>query len=84
MVKERSARCPCFLDRAEQVVPRCLEFGDALILGGPHHVVVANAQVLQVSEDLPGRVAGAVHSVTVQLTVALMAARAWNRAGHHA
>lgn len=41
------------VDRVEQLVPRRLEFRPALFLEDLHHVVVADAEVLKVGEDLP-------------------------------
>src|ERR1700689_4268928 len=56
-------------DRVEQLIPRCLELRDALVLENLHHVVVADAERFEVLEDLAGRVVSTVHRVAAQLAV---------------
>jgi hypothetical protein len=67
------ARAPRFLDRVERLVPRCLEFRYAFVLDDLHHIAVADTELLQVGEDLPGRIVGAA-TVSPWLAVALMVA----------
>src|SRR5262249_29873219 len=51
------------LDRPEQLVPRCLELLHALVLQHGHHVVVADAEALQLLDHLPGFVVRAADGV---------------------
>src|SRR5215469_3464918 len=56
-------------DRLEQLVPGHGELGHALFLEDPHHVVIADAELLQLREDLTGLLVGAVDGVAAQHAV---------------
>src|SRR5215471_4329081 len=58
-------------DRAEQFVPRCLELLHALVLQHGYHVVVADAEALELLEYLPGLVVRAVDRVAADRAVGL-------------
>src|ERR1039458_7582099 len=55
------------LDGPQQLVPGRGELLDAFALQYLDHVVVADAELLKVGEDLAGLLIGAVHRVAVQL-----------------
>ena len=68
------------LDGLEHLVPGHLELGHALVLEDLDHVVVADAEPLEVGEDLAGRVVGAVHRVAREHAV--VGGRVQGRLGH--
>src|ERR1700749_277302 len=57
------------LDRLDELVPGRGELGHALIFQHGDHVVIGDAQVLQVRDDLTGRVVRAVARVAVDHAV---------------
>src|SRR5215472_15899322 len=56
-------------DGLDHLVPRGGELRDALLLKHPHHVVVADSELLQGGEDLAGYLVVAVHRVAAEHAV---------------
>src|SRR5215469_5496662 len=57
------------LDRLQQLLPRCGELRHALLLEDGDHVVIADADGLQVLENLPGLLVGAPDGVAAHLAM---------------